>query len=679
MCPIDFDVFTDPVIADDGRTYERTAIQRWFDAGNRISPMTRQRISTTLIPNRAIRDEVERIRGTMATGAAVAAVAVPVDAPLSITASYDDVRKLLHVQFAADKQMSDGSDMIILLDTSGSMDSPIASAGKEAQHVTRLDIAKHSVRVLAALCKDTDRICLIVFNDYAATILPMTAMDATGKARVDTLLDGVMSRGSTNLWDAILVATTVANGITGRRVSAILLTDGEPTTGTPPRGIVETLPLALKLKEPWVLHTLGFSDSVDSKLLCDIAEWGKGTFGFIPSGDMVGTVCINTAAHCLSVAHRGTQFTAGSSGSTQTGPILVQQPRDFVFMCGAMPATILCGGEVVPVVKRSLEEFQVARSHLLRILDIVLASKHAHLMEGALHNFVKGYTESTDPRVKLMLRDIASANSSEGQVLLAAKFLGSWGYHYLRCYRSAQKQQHCVNFKDVGLQDYGGPLFKTIVAEGDLTFANMKPMKPRATVATGATVATVAAPVAAPIDYSHFHNASGGCIAGECRVRMGPDDARIPIADLRRGDTVWTPDGPAVVLHAIEINTRARSQPMTQIGHLCITPWHPVVDPEKNGRVWTFPAHINGLSDRLVQTVYNLVLTRGHIIDVEGIQCVTLNHRFVEEPVAHAFFGTQAVVDCLQKQPGFHEGRPVYTNLVADKNEAGVICGWREG
>jgi hypothetical protein len=311
-------------------------------------------------------------------------------------------------------------------------------------------------------------------------------------------------------------------------------------------------------------------------------------------------------------------------------------------------------------------------------------------MESLLHDFVRTYTGSEDPRVRLMLRDISSADKNEGQVLLAAKYLGTWGFHYLRCYRNAQSLQHCVNFKDVGLQDYGGPLFKQLVTAGDKTFALMPPMvvTPRNTGMYGASVGgggagAAAAVRAPPIDYSMFHNASSGCFAGECRVRMcpleGAEEVRIPIADVRRGDLVWTPDGPVLVLHAVEINTTARSQPMTQLGRLSITPWHPVVDPDKNGRVWAFPAHLNGFSDRLVQTVYNLVLTRGHIIDIEGIQCVTLAHGFAEELVAHAFFGTQAVVDCLQKQPGFAEGRPVYTNLVGDKNEAGIICGWREG
>jgi hypothetical protein len=608
--------------------------------------------------------------------------------------------------------------MILLLDTSGSMDAQITTAAaaaagatvaatttKDAQQVTRLDIAKHSARVLAALCAPTDRLSLITFNSTAVVAMPLTAMDAAGKARLDTVLGGVVSDGATNLWDALRVAVDMANRSTGRKVAALLLTDGEPTMGTPPRGIVPTLRSALTLKNPWVLHALGFSDRVDSQLLCDIAEWGHGSFGFIPSGDMVGTVCINTAAHCLSVAHRGTSFMAPSgtvvgtgllSPVVQTGPLLVQQPRDFVLSCPTAPAAVQCGTESVPVVKRSLDQVVVARAHLLRILDLVLASSYGHAMESLLHDFVRTYTGSEDPRVRLMLRDISSADKNEGQVLLAAKYLGTWGFHYLRCYRNAQSLQHCVNFKDVGLQDYGGPLFKQLVTAGDKTFALMPPMvvTSRNTGMYGATgggggggagaaAATVAAVRAPPIDYSMFHNASSGCFAGECRVRMcpleGAEEVRIPIADVRRGDLVWTPDGPALVLHAVEINTTARSQPMTQLGRLSITPWHPVVDPDKNGRVWAFPAHLNGFSDRLVQTVYNLVLTRGHIIDVEGIQCVTLAHGFEEALVAHAFFGTQAVVDCLQKQPGFAEGRPVYTNLVGDKNEAGIICGWREG
>ena len=39
MCPITHQRMTDPVVAGDGRTYERSAIERWF-AGHDTSPMT---------------------------------------------------------------------------------------------------------------------------------------------------------------------------------------------------------------------------------------------------------------------------------------------------------------------------------------------------------------------------------------------------------------------------------------------------------------------------------------------------------------------------------------------------------------------------------------------------------------------------------------------------------------
>jgi hypothetical protein len=140
----------------------------------------------------------------------------------------------------------------------------------------------------------------------------------------------------------------------------------------------------------------------------------------------------------------------------------------------------------------------------------------------------------------------------------------------------------------------------------------------------------------------------------------------------RRGDLVWTPDGPATVLFAVELRTKARSQPMVQIGRLSITPWHPI---RRNGE-WIFPAHVHGYQDRLVNTVYNLVLSRGHVIDVEGVQCVTLAHGFVDPVVKHDFFGTHVVVESMQRQPGFTEGRPVFENLVAIKNEDGVVNRW---
>jgi hypothetical protein len=77
--------------------------------------------------------------------------------------------------------------------------------------------------------------------------------------------------------------------------------------------------------------------------------------------------------------------------------------------------------------------------------------------------------------------------------------------------------------------------------------------------------------------------------------------------------------------------------------------------------------------------VYNLVLNKGHIIQANQFQFVTLAHEFQEEPLKHGFFGTEACIVALRDQPGFDIGRPVYKNCVATKDpRTGLITGWND-
>lgn len=54
FCPITNEIMQDPVVAADGHTYEREAIETWFRRRN-TSPMTNQVIAPTLLPNFAVR------------------------------------------------------------------------------------------------------------------------------------------------------------------------------------------------------------------------------------------------------------------------------------------------------------------------------------------------------------------------------------------------------------------------------------------------------------------------------------------------------------------------------------------------------------------------------------------------------------------------------------------------
>ena len=57
-CPITQELMSDPVMASDGHTYERAAIERWFES-NQTSPLTGEELaSKALVPNMMIRSMV---------------------------------------------------------------------------------------------------------------------------------------------------------------------------------------------------------------------------------------------------------------------------------------------------------------------------------------------------------------------------------------------------------------------------------------------------------------------------------------------------------------------------------------------------------------------------------------------------------------------------------------------
>ncbi|KAG7464101.1 hypothetical protein MATL_G00183690 [Megalops atlanticus] len=65
LCPITREVMKDPVIAADGYSYEREAIESWINSKNRSSPMTNLPLQTTaLTPNRTLKMAIGRWRSS---------------------------------------------------------------------------------------------------------------------------------------------------------------------------------------------------------------------------------------------------------------------------------------------------------------------------------------------------------------------------------------------------------------------------------------------------------------------------------------------------------------------------------------------------------------------------------------------------------------------------------------
>ena len=59
LCPITGQIFCEPVIAEDGVIYERSAISTWL-AKHDTSPMTRQKLSSNFHPVNLIKKKIEK-------------------------------------------------------------------------------------------------------------------------------------------------------------------------------------------------------------------------------------------------------------------------------------------------------------------------------------------------------------------------------------------------------------------------------------------------------------------------------------------------------------------------------------------------------------------------------------------------------------------------------------------
>ena len=66
-CPITHEIMWEPVVASDGHTYERAAIERWlaqFPAGKALSPMTQLPMERNVIENKILVDLIRQKQAT---------------------------------------------------------------------------------------------------------------------------------------------------------------------------------------------------------------------------------------------------------------------------------------------------------------------------------------------------------------------------------------------------------------------------------------------------------------------------------------------------------------------------------------------------------------------------------------------------------------------------------------
>jgi len=125
------------------------------------------------------------------------------------------------------KQQTEGLDIMLAVDTSGSMRALDFSLNNET--TDRLEAVKHVIKDFVSDRPD-DRIGLVVFGEEAFTHAPLTLDHQVLNTFIDQIKIG-MAGDSTALGDALATAVNRVKDIEAKSKIVILLTDGRQTSG----------------------------------------------------------------------------------------------------------------------------------------------------------------------------------------------------------------------------------------------------------------------------------------------------------------------------------------------------------------------------------------------------------------------------------------------------------------
>ncbi|CAF0863175.1 unnamed protein product [Didymodactylos carnosus] len=677
----------DPVMDPDGNSYERRAINDWL-MNNSTSPITRNPLTIhDLTPNRALRQTIEQFKAAnnvvppaLVTPAAVEAQ--PVDVDLKVSVSYGENCAYVLVKPPVGIRRTP-CDICCVVDTSGSMQLEVETKDEqnmvEKFGLSQLDLVKHALKTIIHTLNEHDRLSVVEFNRKATVLFQLLKMTQDGKTSALAAIERLEPDGATNLWDGLKNGLDIlSKGSTDKSNSALfILTDGCPNE-EPPRGHIPTLKrYKTKTGFSCTINTFGFGYTLDSQLLEEIAIIGNGTYSFIPDGGFVGTIFINALSSLLTTVATNASLEVKPLGSTvlgekyaelyetekidgdglkiHIGSVTYDQQKSVIIpLLSSASSVTVALSYTSPLKKKSIKiladegtmvvhDLAIDR-YRLEFIDTVRTAMNfmktnefdnAQNIIKAFGKGVKSSTVANDPFIVDLMKDL------EGQVTEAIskqEWFERWGKLYLPSLTRAHLMKICNNFKDPGVQHYGGELFNRLRDEIEQIFISLPSPKPSAR------------PTAEPVPMAAYMNYSAGCFHGNCIATL-KDGQTKPINKIQRGDIL---NGGARVVCVVETLCDGGTIGMIKFDQsgLLITPWHPV---RINGK-WSFPDDIGKKIEVKCKSVFNLILDSGHIALINGIECVTLGHGFKEEVVAHEYYGTTKVLDDLREFDDFDEG-----------------------
>jgi len=667
ICPITQTIMVDPVMCEDGITYERSAITQWLQSHN-TSPVTRQVINKNLISNLALRNTISDYQKQNQVLPSVSNDTVSINTQITNNVnisctqnSFQYVSNKYNVIKLNFNNTKKNNIIVAVVDTSGSMGETADVPGTESSGLSRLDLVKHTLNTITHSLSDNDMICIIKFSNTASVISDFIQQSRIGKEKTLENIKMLQPEGMTNLWAGIKMGIDKLNSVYSDtyNVSMIVMTDGV-SNSDPPRGIIPTLQDSIKTQKlKFTINTFGYGYNIDSDLLNKIAFLTNGVFGFIPDATMVGTIFINILSSILTGCINNLEVITNSEIITpkNLGMISVNQPVHIVLKNNTDKLIKIKYNDIEQIInidntvnnytKENLE--QLMRLNLVtNINNTINYISPAHLMsfKTELENINK--TLNSD-YIKNIIDDIYFDDPNKGQLtkaIMKKEWFEQWGSHYLKSISRAHHLERCITFKELSPQNYISDEFKSEQKRIEQIFCDLPAPIPSNSYHTDNST---------PVSMQTYYVQSGGCFDGFGKVLLYNNVTNEPfyknVNEIQKGDIIVNGTNKSVVKCVLKLKVNKEIL-MNNINGMLITPFHPIFYNNK----WTFPNDTNKAEMKYIDYMYDFVLDSHHIVNINDIDVITLGHNFdFNDVVKHEYFGNK-IIDDLMEHEGWDNG-----------------------
>tara|TARA_B110000908_G_C10267943_1_gene466650 strand:+ start:5543 stop:7681 length:2139 start_codon:yes stop_codon:yes gene_type:complete len=701
----------DPVMDPDGNTYEKKAILEWLKI-KKESPVTRNPLhASDLKPNRALKDAIQSFLQGYSEEKKSNTVCEHTYDTKSVNIKCVSSDKLLMLEFENPEGIDRHSlDLAMVIDISGSMTQEAtitnSSGTKESHGLSLLDIVKHGARTIINCMGPNDRVSIITYSDDSKVVFPLRYMTDENKLDALSKLNTINTEGCTNIWAGLEEGMKVLDyNKNNNQRSLLLLSDGQPNV-IPPRGHIPMLHRFMdKHPDCCNINTYGFGYNVDSKLLSDLAKYGNGGYYMIPESSFLGTIFEH------SFANISTSFTSNLKIRVEKleGNNLISAKNTYNVEDFSWGKQITFGSLQYGQVKNFILEFEKPLTDEQIELYIEfndyrtnkkyttsIKNKVVHDNKINLHYLRSNMKHVMDSCMELLKNDSSQENLTKatsilhtyidtvrtyeivfpnkylsdlvkdlsGQTTLAfsnKEWYNKWGCHYIRSLTLAHMNQQCNNFKDPGVQHFGGQLFKKIRDSADDIFCNLDPPKPSIKKRNNYQRKAVST-------MRDYNNANAPCFHGNSTVLMF-DNHYKKVSHIVKGDIVKTASGKMGIIRCV-VKTIISKGKLPMVGFnkgLLVTGWHPI----RLNLIWCLPKTVGETYLVKCDAIYSFLLEEDNepIMIINGIECVSLAHNLKGDVIQHQYYGSDRIVKDLMKKDGWNKGLVVLDKQIFQRDQ----------